>query len=72
MALDKNVGPFFIYMTFFNLSLKTIYLAKETSIDLLLAKKVKIPAKYLAFLNVFLEKKAFVLSELTELYQPFI
>ena len=46
-----------------------IHLAREAQIALLIAKKEKIPAKYLDFSNVISEKKALVLPELTELNQ---
>ena len=41
----------------------TIYPAKKTKIALLLAKKVIVPAEYLGFVNVFLDKLANILSK---------
>ena len=46
-----------------------IYPAREAQIALLVAKKVKILTKYLDFLDVFIEEKASILLEVTELNQ---
>ena len=46
-----------------------IYPAREAQIALLVAKEFKIPSEYLDFLNVFLEEKALILLEATELNQ---
>lgn len=42
----------------------SIYLARKAQIALLIAKKIKILTKYLNFNNVFLKKKALVLSKM--------
>ena len=44
-----------------------IYPARKAQIVLLVAKEVKISTKYLDFSDVFLEKKALILSEATKL-----
>lgn len=49
-----------------------IHLAKKAQIILLIAEKVKISTKYLYFLEIFLEKKTFVLLEITNLNQHII
>ena len=46
-----------------------IHLAQEAQIALLVAKKVKILTKYSDFSDVFLKKKALILSEATKLNQ---
>ena len=56
-------------MTFFSLSIILIHLVGEAQIALLIVKEVKILAKYLGFLNIFLEEKALVLPEITKLNQ---
>ena len=65
--LDKNIEAFVVYITSFSLSLMLIYLAQKPEIVLLIAKKAKIPIKYSDFLDVFLKKKASVLSALIDL-----
>ena len=52
-----------------SLSTMAIHLAKKTQIALLVAEKVKILTKYSDFLDVFLEEKALILSEVIELNQ---
>lgn len=68
-ALDKNIEAFVVYVTSLSLSLMSIYLAKKAQIVLLLARKIKILAKYLDFSDVFLEEKPLVLQKLTKLNQ---
>ena len=46
-----------------------IYPARKTHIALLIAKEVKISTNYLDFLDVFSEKKALILSKITDLNQ---
>lgn len=53
-------------MAFFN-PISRIHLNKKAQIASLLIKKVKIANKYLDFTNLFLEKKALVLSEYIKL-----
>ena len=65
MALNKDVEAFIEYITF--LLIIVIYQTKKTQIALLIIKKVKIPTKYLNFLDIFLEKKALVLLKTTNL-----
>lgn len=74
-ALDENVEVFVVHITFLNLSKKPtiiIYPVKEAQIVLLLIKEVKIPNKYSNFSNVFSEKKALELLEITNLNQYII
>lgn len=61
--MDKNIEAFLIYITLFNL----IHLAKKTQIVVLLIKKIIISNKYLDFINNFLEQKALVLLDITNL-----
>lgn len=58
-----------IYMTFFSFSklIIIIHPAREAQIAFLIAKKMKILAEYSDFLDVFLEKKTLILSELIKL-----
>lgn len=58
-----------MHMTFIGFSLMLIHITKKNQIALLLVKKVKILFKYSDFSNIFLEKKALVLPELTKLNQ---
>ena len=46
-----------------------IYLAKKTLVALLLVEKMQIPTKYSDFLDVFLQKKASILSKVTKINQ---
>ena len=46
-----------------------IHPAREAQIALLVAKEVKIPTKYSDFSDIFLEEKASILLEITELNQ---
>ena len=55
--LDKNNKAFVVYVSILGLRI-TIYLAREASMVLLLAKKVTIPVKQSDFTDVFLEKSA--------------
>ena len=66
-ALDKNVEVFVMHMTSFSLNLILINSAQKTQMALLVSKKVQIPGKYSDFLNIFLEKKALILLETTNL-----
>ena len=54
-----------MYITFFSFYLMPIHIAQKTQIALLVVEKIKISTKYSDFLNVFLEKKALVLSKAT-------
>lgn len=56
-------------MTSFNLSLILINPAKKIQIALLLTQRIKIPAEYLDFSNVFLEKKGLMRLKLIKLNQ---
>lgn len=59
-VLDENIKAFMVHFTFFNLEIKMkIYLAYETQIMFLDIKKAfkRILAKYLNFINLFLEDK---------------
>ena len=66
VALDENFKIFVVHIASFNLVLE-IYPDREAQITSLLTKEVKIPEEYLDFTDVFLEKKALVLPERTEL-----
>ena len=65
--LDENVKTFVMNVKSLNLNSMAIYFAKKAKIALLIAKKVKIPIKYLNFLDVFLKKRVLILSEATKL-----
>lgn len=68
-ALDKNVEILVVYVTSPNLSKSTIiiHLARDALIILLLAKKMKIIAKYLHFSNIFLKENISILLKATKL-----
>ena len=68
-ALDENVQAFVVYITFFGCNSMSINPAQEAQIALLLAKKVKILVEYSDFLVFFSEKKALMLSKITDLNQ---
>ena len=65
-VLDEKSETFVVYMVSFNLTLG-IHPDKAAQITSLLAKKVKIPNKYLDFSDVFSEEKALALREYIEL-----
>lgn len=56
-TLDLTKNAFVVYLNYFNKKI-LIYLAWQTKIALLLAKKVTVPAKYLDFADGFLKKSA--------------
>ena len=66
VTLDENFEIFVIYVTSLNLT-SGLYLNKVAQITSLLTEKVKILDEYSDFANVFLEEKALVLPERTEL-----
>ena len=57
VAFEENIEALVVYMTFLSLSLMLIYLVKEAQIASLLAKKVKILAKYSDFLDIFQKRR---------------
>lgn len=65
MALNENVEAFIIHIALLSL----IHSAKKTQIALLLTKEVIISAKYSIFSNIFIDKKALILLEITKLNQ---
>ena len=65
--LDKHVEAFVVHVT--SLSTMAIHPAREAQIALLVAEEVKIPTEYSDFSDVFSEKKASILPEVTELNQ---
>ena len=65
--LDEHVEAFVVHVT--SLSTMPIYPAREAQIASLVAEEVKIPTEYSDFSNVFLEEKASILPEATELNQ---
>ena len=69
MALDENFETFVVHVTFFNLVPLSIsvYPYSKTQIVCLLIKEIKILDEYLDFVDVFLKKKALMLSERTKL-----
>ena len=67
MALDEHVEVFIVHVTF--LSTMAIYPVKKAQIVLLVAKKVQILFEYSDFSNIFLEKRALILSKATNLNQ---
>ena len=62
--LDKDIKAFVVDVSSLRLTM-TIHLARKVQINLLLAKKVIIPAKYSDFTNVFLEESANVFFKQT-------
>ena len=62
IAFDKNIKAFVVNVNSL-VSKITIYPVGETQIALLLAKKTIVPAKYLDFADVFLEKSPNVFLE---------
>lgn len=74
-TLNKNKKVFAVYITSFSLRKRLIiriHPAGKAQIVLLLAKKIKILAKYSDFSNTFLERRALVLQEIIELNQHII
>ena len=69
MALDENVEAFVVHVTSLSLNSMLIHPAREAQIASLIAEEVKIPTNYSDFLDVFSEKKALVLPEITDLNQ---
>ena len=65
--LDEHVEAFVVHVT--SLSTMPIYPAREAQIASLVAEEVKIPTEYSDFSDVFLEEKASILPEVTELNQ---
>ena len=65
VALDENIEVFVVHVT--SLLTIAIHPAKEAQITLLVAKEVKILTKYSDFSDVFSEKKASILLEVTKL-----
>ena len=65
--LDKHVEAFVVHVT--SLSTMPIYPARKAQIASLVAEKVKFPTEYSDLSNVFLEEKASILPEVTELNQ---
>lgn len=65
MILNKDIKAFMMHVTF--LLKISIYSVKETQIPSLIAEEAKILTKYLHFLDIFSEKKALILSEITNL-----
>lgn len=63
MILDENSEIFVVYGISLNLALISIYLDRKAQIASLFTKKIMIPDKYSAFVNIFLEKKVLLLSE---------
>ena len=68
LALDQYVEAFVMHVTF--LLTMPIHSAQEAQIALLVAEKVKILTKYSDFSDVFLEERALILLETTNLNQP--
>ena len=68
-VLNENIKTFMVHMTSFSLSTISIHPTREAQIVLLIVKEVKILAKYSDFSDVFLEKKALVLPEITKFNQ---
>ena len=64
VALDENSETFVVHVASLDLR---IHPDREAQIASLLTKEVKIPDKYLDFIDVFSEEKALVLPERTEL-----
>ena len=71
-ALDENVEAFVVNVTSFSLNSMSIHPTRKAQIASLIAEEVEIPTDYSDFLDVFSEKKALVLSEITDLNQHVI
>ena len=69
MVLKKNIEVFVVYVTSLSLNLMPIHPVKKAQIALLVTKKIKIQTKYLDFLDIFLKKKALILSKIIKLNQ---
>ena len=69
LSRDENVKTSVMYMIFLKLNLILIHLARKTQIALLAIEKMQILSEYLDFLDVFLERKALILLEATNLNQ---
>ena len=69
MAVDENIEAFVVYVTSLSLNSIPIYSAQEAQIALLVAKEVQIPTKYSDFSDIFLKKKALILSEIIKFNQ---
>lgn len=63
VVLDKNFETFVMHITYLSLSITSIHPAKKTKIISLIAKEVKILAKYLDFSDTFLKRKNFDVTE---------
>lgn len=70
-ALDSGKKAFVVHMAYLGSKI-TIDLAWESQITLLITEKFVIPAKYLDYADVFLEKLATELSERTNINKYFI
>lgn len=66
-GLDKNVKTFVIYVKSLSLSLILIHPAHKAQIVFLIPEEIKILAKYLDFLDIFLEEKALILLKIIKL-----
>ena len=64
--MNENFKTIVVHVASLNLALE-IHLDKGAKIVFLLTKEIKIPDKYSDFADVFLEKKALVLPERTNL-----
>ena len=66
--LDENVEAFMVHMIFLSFSKPMILIhpVRKAQIASLIIEKLKISAEYSDFSDVFSEKKAFVLPELTK------
>ena len=68
-ALDENVEAFVVHVTSLSLNSMAMHPAREAQIASLVAEEVKIPTEYSDFSDVFLEEKASILPEATEMNQ---
>ena len=64
MALDVESETFIVYIMALEI---LVYLIRKAQIAFLLIKEIKIPDKYLNYINMFLEKMFLTLLEKTEL-----
>lgn len=67
--MDENFKVLTVHIISLSSSLISIYLTIKIQVYFLIAEKVNIPKEYSNFSNVFSEKKAMVLPEITNLNQ---
>ena len=72
LSEDVNVEAFVMHVTSLKLNLMPIHSARKAQIALLVIKKMQNPSEYSDFSDVFLEKVASILTEITKMNQHII